>query len=102
LKAFQKVKKLSRLLLEPCPGAGSIEDFIQGFVPLFFLSVLGDPDLQDPHVFGASRILPFSHKRVERTEIMLARYNFNTKILAKNYIFKTEDNVPAIKFLRKN
>jgi hypothetical protein len=36
------------------------------------------------------RILPFSHKLVERTEIILAK-----KFLAKNEIYKTEDNVPA-------
>jgi hypothetical protein len=28
---------------------------------------------------------------------MLATYNFNKKILAKNLIFKTEDNVPVVK-----
>jgi hypothetical protein len=39
-------------------------------------------------------ILPFSHKGVDWTEIMLAKQDFNT-ILAKNYIFKTEGNVPA-------
>ncbi len=36
------------------------------------------------------RILPFSHKGVERTEIMRTQ-----KMLAKNLIFKTEDNVPV-------
>jgi hypothetical protein len=58
---------------------------------LVFRSV-GDPD---PHVFGPpgsvsqevrSRILPFSHKGVERTEIMLAKSNFNSK-----FIFKAVD-----------
>jgi hypothetical protein len=34
----------------------------------------------------------FSHKGVQRTEIILSKY---PKILAKNLIFKTEDNVPA-------
>jgi hypothetical protein len=54
----------------------------------------GDPDSdpQDPHAFrppisgsitqARIRILPFSHKGVERTEIMLAKLNFNTKVLA--------------------
>ncbi len=51
------------------------------------LMFLGHPD-PDPFLFS-------SHKGVERTEILLAKYNFNTKILAKNYIFKTEDNVPG-------
>ncbi len=55
-------------------------------MPLFFnVSVsVGDPDTQDPHVFGASRILPFPNEGVERTEIMIAKLNFNTKILAQN------------------
>jgi hypothetical protein len=37
-------------------------------------------------MFWASliRILPFSYKGGERTEIMLAKFNFNTKFLAKN------------------
>ncbi len=46
--------------------------------------------VRDPHVFGPPgsgsisqevriRILPFSHKLVEQAEIMIAKYNFNTK-----------------------
>jgi hypothetical protein len=48
-----------------------------------------DPDPQDPHFLGLHlsevririqpRILPFSHRCVERTEIMPAKLNFNTK-----------------------
>ncbi len=49
-----------------------------------------EPDLQDPHVFGPpgsgfisqsyeSGSLSFSLKGVERSEIMLAKQNFNTK-----------------------
>ncbi len=56
---------------------------------------VGDPDPQDPHVFGPSgsisqrvriRILPMSHKGFEQTEIMLSKENFNTK-----FIFKAVD-----------
>jgi hypothetical protein len=49
-----------------------------------------DPDPEDPHVFGLPDPDPlvrgmepdpslFSHKGVERTEIMLGKQNFNTK-----------------------
>jgi hypothetical protein len=34
-----------------------------------------DPDPQHPHV------LPFSHKGVDRTKRLLAKLNFNTKLL---------------------
>jgi hypothetical protein len=42
-------------------------------------------DLPDPLVIGMDRIriLPFSHTGVERIEIMLAKYNFNIKIIFK-------------------
>jgi hypothetical protein len=53
---------------------------------MFIVSTsVGDPDTQDPHVFGPpgsgsisqrsgpGRILTFSHKGVEQTEIMLAK-----------------------------
>jgi hypothetical protein len=57
------------------------------------VSSVGDPEPQVPHVFGPPgpdpdplvrgtvriRILPFSHKRIERTDIMPAKYHFNTK-----------------------
>jgi hypothetical protein len=84
--------------------------------PLQYISV-GDPDPnpQDPHGFGPTgsgsisqryesgirlrtsdpesgsgpRILPFSHKCVDRTEIMLAKLNFYTNFSTK-LNFKTE------------
>ncbi len=55
-----------------------------------------DPDPLDPHVFGPYgsgsisevwiwiRILPFCHKGVERTEIMLAKKKFLHKILSQS------------------
>ncbi len=71
---------------------------------------VGDPDLQDPHVFwrpgsrsinqsygsgSVSVSFPFLIKGVEQTEIMLAKIKILQKILAKIQIFKTEDNVPV-------
>jgi hypothetical protein len=45
-----------------------------------FLGLL-DPDAL---VRGMDPDLSLSHKSVEWTEIMFAKYNFNTKFLAKN------------------
>jgi hypothetical protein len=70
-----------------CTFCKEVSQLIQLPVPVVGISA-GDPDLdpQDPHVFGPPgsgsvsqesdvpiRILPFSHKGVERTEIMLAK-----------------------------
>jgi hypothetical protein len=38
---------------------------------------------------------PFLIKGVEQTEIMLTKIKFYYKILTKNFIFKTEDNMPV-------
>jgi hypothetical protein len=38
------------------------------------------------------QIRPFSPKGVERTERVLAKQKLNTKVIAENFIFKTEDN----------
>jgi hypothetical protein len=36
VKSFKKTnKKISRIVTKPCPGAGGIDYFIQGFAPLF-------------------------------------------------------------------
>jgi hypothetical protein len=43
---------------------------------------LQDPD-PDPLFREWIRILPFSHKSVERTEIMNAKKDFNRKVLQK-------------------
>jgi hypothetical protein len=61
---------------------------------ILFCHSVGDPDPEpDPHVFGplgsgtgsfSQRYGSFSHKCVERNEIMPAKQGFNTKILAKN------------------
>jgi hypothetical protein len=68
---------------------------------------LGLPDRDpDPLVRGTDpdpdrlRILLFSQKCVERTEIMPEDKIF-TQILAKNFIFKTEDDVPLGKLKKK-
>jgi hypothetical protein len=66
-----------------------------------FITSVGDPDPQDPHVLPPplppppDLVLPFSRKGAERTEIMLGKIKFLHKILAKNLIFNIEDNVPA-------
>jgi hypothetical protein len=61
--------------------------------------------LQDPDPLSEVRIririLPFSHKDVERTEIMLAKCRILTHIFSKKLNFKTEDNVPAGKLKEK-
>ncbi len=51
-----------------------------------FLGLPADPDLLEVWI----RILPFSHKDGEQTEIMLAKLNFNTKFYQK-LIFNAED-----------
>ncbi len=43
----------------------------------------------------------FSPKCVKRTERMLAKLDFNTKLLAKKSIIKTEDDVPMGKLKEK-
>ncbi len=62
---------------------------------------LPDPD-PDPIVRARIRILPFSHKYLERTEIMLDKIEFH-KILAKNEILKIEDDnfFTSLKSLKK-
>ncbi len=78
-----------------------------------------DPDQQDRNVFGPPRsgsksevrirlrlrILPFSHKCVEWTEIMHHKKEFSQKVLTKNWIFKPEDDVnnflTSLKSLKK-
>jgi hypothetical protein len=50
-----------------------------------FLSTVGDPDPEPDPAWSACfwafriRILPFSQRRFERTEIMPAKLNFSTK-----------------------
>ncbi len=84
---------LSKIVTVPVPYRKRIGTIT---VYLSLLSV-GDPD-PDPHVFGPPgsacfwaswirihksqvriRLFPFAHKGVERTEIMPAKLNFNTK-----------------------
>jgi hypothetical protein len=45
--------------------------------------------LPDPDPLARDRILSFSHKGVERTEIMLAKF------IVKAVDLKTDENVPA-------
>jgi hypothetical protein len=55
---------------------------------------LPDPDLlvrgTDPGLDPAPNP-SFSHKGVDRIEIMLAKKDFNTKLFSKKFNFKTED-----------
>jgi hypothetical protein len=43
--------------------------------------------------------LPFSHKGVERAERLLAIKCFYPRIVGKNKIFMTKDNVPAVSYI---
>jgi hypothetical protein len=55
---------------------------------------LGHPD-PEVRIRIRLRILPFSHKCVERTQKMSVKLHFSTKFLAKNTFFKAEDDVPV-------
>ncbi len=70
--------------------------YLRGFDLETIKTSVGDPD---PHILGASRNRIRIHKSEIRIlpfyEKMLAKQDFNNKILAKKFKkFKTEDNVP--------
>ncbi len=56
---------------------------------MFYYTNVFNTSVQDPdaEVFWASRILLFSHEGVERTEIILAKFNFNAKFFLLNTCF---------------
>ncbi len=88
--------KLDHFLFFLCRGKLNLESSVGDPDPAsqdisMFLGLL-DPDPLE--VLIRLRILPFSHKGVERTEIMLAN-KILTQNFRKNKIFKTEDNVPT-------
>jgi hypothetical protein len=62
-------------------------------------SGLGHPNLDLFRGTVRIRILPFSHKGVERTEIMLAKKNFNTKFIFKAGKLKEKNNGKKNNFL---